>query len=96
MSPELACFVETMPPDKRERLADWGILDKTRVAAGKSLAEHLEDWKKALVAKGNGEEYVDLVSARAVFEGCGFKFWGEVCAERVQNCPNVQTRVPRR
>ena len=86
LTPELARFVETMPPDMRERLASWGILDKTRVAAGKSLSDHLDDWKKALVAKGNGEEYIDLVTARAraVLEGCGFKFWGEVCAERVQ------------
>jgi hypothetical protein len=86
LSPELARFIETMPPAMRERLAEWGVLDKTRVAAGKPLTQHIEDWRQALLAKANGRDYVDLVAVRtqAVFDGCGFKFWSDLCAEKVQ------------
>jgi integrase len=86
LPPELARFIETMPPTMRERLAEWGVLDKTRVAAGKPLTQHIEDWRQALLAKANGREYIDLVAARAqaVFDGSGFKFWSDLCAEKVQ------------
>lgn len=84
--PELARFIETMPPDMRQRLAEWGIIDATRVAAGKSLAEHLDDWRKSLLSKDNTQRHAELVTSRArkAFEGCGFKFWSDITADRLE------------
>ena len=41
----------------RRRGRSWRILSASRVAAGKSLADHLADFKAALLAKGNTEQY---------------------------------------
>lgn len=84
--PELSRFVETMPPAIRNRLAEWGILSTTRAAAGKLLADHLADWKTALLAKGNTARHADLVTSRAakVFSACGFRFWSELSASTLQ------------
>ena len=85
-SPELSRFIENTLPSIRAKLAEWGIIDAARTAAGKSLAEHLDDWAAFLGAKGNTPDYVALASGRArtVFDACGFRFWGDVAGDAVQ------------
>ena len=83
---ELARYVETMPPAMRNRLAEWGILSASKVAAGKPLAEHLADWKAALLAKGNTVHHADTSHNRAkrVIEGCRFTHWSDLSAGKVR------------
>src|SRR5436309_462137 len=72
--PDLSRYIETMPPRIRTKLAEWGILSAARAAAGKPLADHLAEWKVALLAKGNTLKDVEQVTARArrVIDGCRF------------------------
>ena len=86
MPMEVSRFIENTLPTIRRKLTEWGIIDATRVAAGKPLADHLEDWSAFLTAKGNTAAYVALVTSRAriVFDACRFKFWGDISAEDVQ------------
>ena len=86
ISPEVSRFIENTLPTIRQKLAEWGIIDTTKVAAGKSLEDHLKDWEAFLKAKGNTTDYVALLTSRvrAVFEACGFKFWSDIGAEQVQ------------
>ena len=85
LPPEMARYVETMPPIIRNRLADWGILSMTRAAAGKALVDHLADFKASLLAKGGTQRHADLVVSRAekTFGDCGFKFWSEISASKI-------------
>jgi len=87
MTADLTRYVETMPPGIRTKLAEWGILSAARVAAGKPLSEHLADWKRALLAKGNTEGHAALSAnrVRRIFDGCGFRFWSELSASKVLN-----------
>ena len=82
---ELSRWVESMPAEIRDRLASYGILASTTVAASKALAEHLSDWKTALLAKGNTPRHAELVSSRATkaFGACGFKFWSDLSASKL-------------
>ena len=86
MSPELARYIETMPPGIRAKLAEWGILSAARVAAGKPLADHLADWKQSLLAKGNTGRHAELVTSRArnAFRACGFKVWTDISSSKLQ------------
>ena len=43
MPPELARYVETMPPAARAKLAEWGILSAAKVAAGEPLGRHIDE-----------------------------------------------------
>ena len=86
LPPELARYVENMPPALRDRLAEWGILSIARAAAGKALAEHIGDWKAALSAKGNTQRHAELVTSRVskAFDACGFKMWTDLSASKLQ------------
>lgn len=50
------------------------------------LAEHLDEWERALEAKGTTVKQVAQVVARArrVIDGCGFKTWADIQPSRVQ------------
>ncbi|MGA2500924.1 MAG: tyrosine-type recombinase/integrase, partial [Tepidisphaeraceae bacterium] len=80
--PDTERWIETMPADMREILSRWGILDGRRMAAGKPLAEHIDNWKAALLAKGNTVRHAELVTGRvrAAFKGTGFMFWSDITA----------------
>ena len=87
MPPDLARYIETMPPVIRSKLAEWGILSGSRVAATQPLAERLTDWTTALLAKGNTARHAELVTSRArkVFTACRFKLWTDISPSKFQS-----------
>lgn len=86
-SPELTRWLEHVPSKLRDRLVTIGLLDNTRAAASKPLSKHLDDFAASLSAKGNTAQYVAQTQSRAktVFEGCGFRTWSDIRAERVEH-----------
>jgi len=83
---ELSKWLENIPGRLRNQLVRIGLLDMERAAAGKLLAEHVEDFRQALLAKGNTTNYVKLTVTRIkqVFNVCKFNAWTDVSASRVQ------------
>lgn len=79
---ELHRFIENTLPAIRTKLAEWDIVDPTRVAAVKLLAEHQKQWKSHLLSLGNGAEYVELKVGRVtrLFQACGFVAWADIRA----------------
>ncbi len=84
---ELARSVEAMPQTIRAKLAKWEILSAAKVAAGKPLAEHLNDWKDSLLSKGDTEHHAEKTSGRArrLFNECKFKFWSDLSASKLHD-----------
>jgi len=87
LSLELQRKVEGLPDSIRHRLIDWQVIDGRRIAEsiGKTLEAHLADFEKALLAKGDTEYYCGCKrrTIQAVFDGCGFKTWGDLDANRL-------------
>ena len=83
---DLTRWIEALAPSVRDRLARIGLLEAERVAASKSLLAHLDDFQEALRSKGTTEKQARLVHtrAKAVVEGCGFRFWSDISASKVQ------------
>ena len=48
--PQLARWIEKMPPHVRDKLAEWGILNERASAATKPLTVHLDDFRASLLA----------------------------------------------
>ncbi len=73
--------------EKEAELAKAGVIDRYKEHRKTPLAEHLEDFKKSLLARGNTEEYVMLTVQRVkrVFEGCRFTTWNDIQASKVQS-----------
>ncbi len=92
LPPDMTKWIEDMPPKLRAHLAEIGLLDAGRVAAMRPLADHLDGpadapgWRQHLAAKANTAEYVEKACARVrkIFEGCGFAFWSDIDASKVE------------
>lgn len=85
LDPKLARWVEGLPNRLKAKLLEWGLLSRERAAAARPLAEHLADFKQALLAKGNTERHATQTHRRAEFiiKQCGFKFHSDIDATRV-------------
>ena len=86
---ELSKWLERLPSTIRDELVKLGLLDTERMAAGKSLKEHLEDFYE-VVATGNTSRHAKLTCSRIrrVFDGCGFVYWTDISASKVQKYLN--------
>ena len=86
VDPSLQQWVSTLPKAILSRLVNIGLVKTDRVAVSKPLSEHLDDYIAALAAKGNSEKHTRLVKARVqrVFDGCGFRYWDDILASKVQ------------
>ncbi|HUU96932.1 MAG TPA: tyrosine-type recombinase/integrase [Phycisphaerae bacterium] len=82
---ELQRWIESLPQDLRERLGTWRLLDAQRIAAGKTLKQHLADWQAYLLGKDNTPKYVALITGRAerIIVGCKLTYLSDVSAARV-------------
>jgi len=89
MPPELAKFVDTMPPAMRDRLVSFEILDAGEVYAAKLLSEHIDAWEAAMRADGNAEGSIKPVISRVrrIVAACGLATWKDL------NAPGVAGRI---
>ena len=64
---------------------DSGVRDRFGEHRKRSLAEHLEDFRRYLAAKGNTEIHVahTYMRAKAVIDGCKFRYTGDLSHSRV-------------
>ncbi len=83
---EMARYVETMPQRIVEKLAEWGILSRTRMEASKPLSEQIEEWRASLAARGSTKDYVVLSFGRVtrIIHECNFTTLSDVSPSRVQ------------
>jgi site-specific recombinase XerD len=89
----LSKWLEGLPRKIREKLAKWELLDSTAVAGSRPLAEHLREYKQALLdgaasprQKGPAtEKHATTVCGRIeeLLDGVRAKYLGEVKLEQV-------------
>ncbi len=86
LNPALCRWLSQTPQTLRQRFVEIGLLDAERASGGKPLSEHLTDFEKFLIAKGNTPDHVSLVVSRArrTIEGCKFFYWMDLSASKVQ------------
>ena len=85
LSVELERWIAGLPDAIRTKLGAWGLLDPARVAAGKTIAEHMADWKAFLTSRGNTGKHVETSAShvRRIADSCKFTNWTDVSAARV-------------
>jgi integrase/recombinase XerD len=86
LSIDLSRWIECLPQSIREKMAKIGLLDDQRLAATKSLSEHLADFEASLKAGGDSIHQVNLKATRLkrIFDECGFKFWTDISATGIE------------
>ena len=85
-SPDLAAWIEQLPTETRNRLAKLDILDGQTASGSKPLAQHVADWHRSILDAGRTAKYANLQRARVrhVTDGCGFMFFSDIDAARIQ------------
>ncbi|MCC7507958.1 MAG: tyrosine-type recombinase/integrase [Planctomycetes bacterium] len=63
---DLVRSIESMPAKVRDRLTLFGVLDKRRQHAAKAIADHLDDYKAELIAKGASGNWANLKYTRTL------------------------------
>lgn len=97
--PDLCKWADQIDPAKRGKLFSWGILDRRRVGAVKSLADHLDDWKESILAEGSTEGNARQRRFRAksiLLDDCGYIRLAEIDKLRVTKSLaslNLKTRT---
>jgi len=83
---ELSAWLEGIPNKLRDRFVKIGLLDNKRAAAGKPLANHLEDFKQSLMARGVVVRHAQQVVSRVrkTIKGCGFKYWSDISPSKIE------------
>jgi hypothetical protein len=86
IDPALSRWLAALPSRTRDKLVCIGLLTAQRVAAGKPLREHLDDWRQALADRNNGDKHVRTSYNRvsALLDGCRCQFPADVQASRVE------------
>src|SRR5262249_16025956 len=86
----LTQWLTGLPRRTREKLVQIGLLDAQRVDVSKPLSQHLDDFSKALTAKGSTPKQVEQVKFRAkkIINGCGFRFFGAISASKMMESMN--------
>jgi len=85
VDPALADWLTALPQCTRDQLVKIGLLTRERGAVAKTLAEHVADWRAALLAKGGTTGHADLITGRArkIIDGCGFTFYADIDPDKV-------------
>ena len=88
LRPELARKVDRLKPQTLEQLVKWRILDASRLAALKPIAELLNSFKESLESGDRDAKHVRQVFAMAsrVVEGIGARNLGDINAHSVERC----------
>jgi len=81
---ELAKWVRRQGPKLREKIEKAGLLPASQLSQSKPLTEHLADYRNFLLTNST-DEYAYQVEdrVRKIINGCGFKFWDDVDAVKI-------------
>ncbi len=93
---ELARWLEGITADHREKLLAWGLLDAAARALTEPLADHVEDFHRAILARDTTPLQADQQRARClkVFRGCGFAYWSDIRGAAVEQWLSDRRKGP--
>ncbi len=77
-------FLEQIPATIRDELISFGLLDGT--AAGRTLAERIEDFRDYLTKKERNPKYIrgTISGIKHLFADCEFESWSDINADRLK------------
>jgi len=78
-------FVKNASPKLVQKLSDNGIVDGVYVASGKSLTQHIEDFRQHLTNKSSAKRAKAVISkVNKIIEGCKFKSFTDITLNKVE------------
>jgi integrase len=86
-SQSLSLWIAGINGDLQTKVADFGLLDRARLAGCQALAEHLEAYKADLEAQGSSAKHVQVSYSRAktIIDACRFRYRQDVHADVIMD-----------
>ncbi len=84
--PDLSRWLENIPASLRDQLARIGLIDPARAAAGKPLLEHVADFERNLLDRGDTGKQAGQTASRVrkILAGCRFRTWGDISSSKAE------------
>jgi len=89
-------WIDTIPERLRTYLGEIGLIDAQRMSAAKPLNDHVQDFRAALLARGNTTKHAELTARRVgeILDGCRFVYWSDIRAADVEQfVANFKTKT---
>jgi len=83
----LSAWLEMIPSRMMKHFVSWGLVERHRAAIGQALVQHLDDFKKSLMADGCTDRHAKQKCGRArkiLFDDCGFLTFADIRASKVK------------
>ena len=79
-------WINDRPNDLKEKFVKWDLVSGCRIGVQKPLKKHLADWQKTQQATGVTEGHAKMLYVRVnrVFDECGFRYWNDISASKLQ------------
>jgi len=79
-------WIDKMPTAMLKKISSFGMLENIRIEGTKLIFEHIQDWKKSLIASGADINHIQAIIPRAtkVVKGCGFRVIGDIDISKVE------------
>lgn len=87
LSDDLQKSLVQLPSKMLNKLIAWKLLDASRMSAGKTLDEYIEELKDYLTKKERNPKHVREISGtlKRIFRECKFVVWSDISPERLIN-----------
>lgn len=78
-------WVMGLDDKRREKLEQWGLIQRRHTAAWQGLDQQIEQWEAGMIARGVGEGHAATQRKRvaSIAESCGFTRFADIDPERV-------------
>ncbi len=83
---EIVKWIECLPKRMSKNLVKWRLIDAKQAGTGRTLNEHLKEFKTYLTDKGTTPEYASKIEYRItqILNGIGAVVWSDVSYSNVQ------------
>ena len=87
LTPDLQRWIEGLSDRVIKKFVSWELLDSLRAQSGKPLLEHIDNWKKSLIASDCTEKHIKAVVPRVerIIKECSFKSFSDIDPVKVEN-----------
>ena len=84
---DLQRWVEGLPASMLKKFVSWSLIDQLRAHGTKLLSEHLQNWRKSLIASGYTEKHIKAVFPRVekIVQECGFQSLSDIDPVKIES-----------
>ncbi len=79
-------WIDSQPEAMLKKFIAWGLITGQRAQSGRLLLDHLEDWKRSMLAGCTEKQAIlEYTRVKTVFNKCNFRTFSDISASKVEH-----------